>query len=98
MKKTNNKKVVNAVKKFVVGATVKANTLEKEGVKMFKKAEKKWDSTKAERTKIEAKVKKVANSAEKKAGGIIKKTTKMAGDIATGFKQGIKEAKKKTGK
>jgi len=98
MKKVVNKKVANTVKKLVVSASVKANRLEKEGKKILKKAEVKWNSTKPEREKIEIKAKKAVKLAEQKANKVIKKTAQMKNDIVTGFKQGMKEAQKKSNK
>jgi hypothetical protein len=98
MEKNSNKKVVNAVKKFVVGASAKAKMLEKKNAKILKKVGKKWDSTKPERVKMGIAVKRAVKLAEKKTDRVIKKTTQMADDIATGFKEGIKEVKSKSKK
>lgn len=84
MKTKSNKKVVDAVRKFVVGAAVGVKKLEKKGATLVKKAESAWDSTKPRRDTITA-----------KASNFVKSARQVKDDIAKGVQQGIKEAKKK---
>lgn len=95
MKTKSNKKVVDAVRKFVAGAAAGAKRLEKKGASLMKKVEGAWDSTQPRRDTITASVKRVADRAEKKASEFAKSATQVKDDIAMGMRQGIKDAKKK---
>lgn len=84
MKTKSNKKVVDAVRKFVASAAAGAKKLEKKGATLVEKVGSAWDSTKPRRDTISAKVSDFAKSARQ-----------VKDDIAKGVQQGIKEAKKK---
>ncbi len=95
MKTKSSKKTVETVRRLVAGAAVRAKVLEKKGSALIKKAEGAWDATKPRREKIAVSAKRAFGRAEKKAGELVRKTVQVKDDIATGVRQGIKDARKK---
>jgi hypothetical protein len=84
MKTKSNKNIVEVVRRFVVGAAAETKAFKRAGVKMVKKTEGAWDTTKLRRDKISL-----------AASALVKRISQLKDDVATGMKQGIKEAKKK---
>lgn len=95
MEKNSNKKVVKAVKKFVIKTAAKTKALDEESKKILKNIEKKWNSTSPERDRIEATVKQFIQKTEEQTNKIIQDVTQMKKDVSTGFKEGVKAVQKK---
>lgn len=95
MKNKSNKKVVSAVKRFVARAAQEARMLKRGSEELAKNAGDRWDATKPRREKIGAAMERAVAQAERKAEGMFGKMGQIRDDVATGFKQGMREAHKK---
>ena len=95
MEKNSNKKVVKAVKEFVIKTAAKTKALDEESKKILKNIERKWDSTSPERDRVDATVKQFIQKTEEQTNKIIQDVTQLKKDVSTGFKEGVKTINKK---